>query len=59
MFSHSSDSSISTGERNVQAVKEELEKEGVEIVGEDVGGSTGRSVELSTRSGSLTIRKKI
>ncbi len=59
MFSNSSKSSINTGERNVEAVKEELEKKGIDLIGEDVGGTTGRSVELSTRSGSMTIRKKI
>lgn len=59
MFTHTSESSINTGERNVQAVQRELEKEDVELVGEDVGGSIGRSVEFSTRTGSLTVKKKI
>ena len=59
MFSHSKDTSLDTGKRNAKAVKEELEDKDIELIGEDVGGNTGRSVELSTSSGSLTIRKKI
>lgn len=59
MFSHSNKTSLSTGKRNAEAAKRVLEEVGINIVGEDLGGSTGRSVELSTRTGTLTIRKRI
>jgi chemotaxis protein CheD len=44
------------GKRNVQAAKDELEKLGVPIVAEDVGGERGRTVVFDTGTGSLTIR---
>ncbi|MFW5924150.1 MAG: chemotaxis protein CheD [archaeon] len=44
------------GSRNVQAAKDELEKLGVPIVAEDVGGGRGRTVEFDTSTGVLTIR---
>ena len=45
------------GKRNVTAAKEELEKLGVPIVAEDVGGAKGRTVEFTPGSGTLTIKK--
>ena len=59
MFSHSNKTSLSTGKRNAEAAKKKLEDAEINIVGEDLGGNTGRSVELSTRTGTLTIRKRI
>lgn len=44
------------GQRNVQAAKAELDKLGVPIVAEDVGGAMGRTVEFDTGTGTLTIR---
>jgi chemotaxis protein CheD len=44
------------GNRNVDAAKEELEKLGVPIVGEDVGGKRGRTVEFDVSTGILNIR---
>jgi chemotaxis protein CheD len=44
------------GNRNVAAAKDELDKLGVPIVGEDVGGDKGRTVEFDTGTGALTIR---
>ncbi len=43
------------GERNVTAVREQLAAVGVPIVGEDVGGTVGRTVAFSTSDGSMTI----
>lgn len=44
------------GDRNVQAAREELEKLGVPIVAEEVGGSKGRTVEFDSVTGTLSIR---
>ncbi|WP_435360463.1 chemotaxis protein CheD [Haloarchaeobius sp. DFWS5] len=44
------------GKRNVKAAKEELAKLGVPIVGEDVGGQRGRTVEFDVTTGVLSIR---
>lgn len=44
------------GKRNVGAAREELEKLGVPIVAEEVGGQQGRTVEFDTGTGTLSIR---
>lgn len=44
------------GQRNVEAAREELEKLGVPIVAEEVGGQEGRTVEFDTETGILSIR---
>lgn len=44
------------GERNVHAVKKALQKEGIRIVAEDVGGQKGRSMFVDSESGIVKIR---
>jgi chemotaxis protein CheD len=44
------------GPRNVEAVKKELASLKISIVGEDVGGSSGRTIEFNPKSCMLTIR---
>lgn len=44
------------GTRNVVAAKAELEKLGVPLVAEDVGGDRGRTVEFTPRSGTLVVK---
>ncbi len=44
------------GQRNIQAAKEELEKLGVPLVAEDVGGTHGRTVEFTPGTGVLTVK---
>ncbi|MFP8955233.1 chemotaxis protein CheD [Natrialbaceae archaeon A-CW3] len=44
------------GQRNVDAAKEELEKLGVPLLAEDVGGKYGRTVEFTPGTGTLTVR---
>ncbi|MDY7081049.1 MAG: chemotaxis protein CheD, partial [Halobacteria archaeon] len=51
-----SNSEGSVGERNVEAVREKLEDEGIPIVAEDVGGDYGRSVEFDVMTGELMIK---
>lgn len=45
----------SIGERNVEAVRRTLEEFDVALIGEDVGGDEGRTVEF-TVDGTLTVR---
>ena len=45
----------SIGDRNVEAVRTVLEDRDVPVLGEDVGGDEGRTVEVD-RSGAFTIR---
>jgi len=44
------------GERNVLAARKELEKLGVPVTAEDVGGERGRTVEFDAETGTLSIR---
>ncbi|WP_207588605.1 chemotaxis protein CheD [Halomontanus rarus] len=44
------------GKRNIAAAREELEKLGVPIIAEDVGGTDGRTVEFTPDSGKLTVK---
>lgn len=54
-FSGSNDV-LRIGERNAEAVKMILQKEGIKIVAEDIGGSHGRTVELILDSGIYKIK---
>ena len=44
------------GKRNVAAARRELEKLGVPIVAEDVGGAHGRTVEFTPGTGTLIVK---
>jgi chemotaxis protein CheD len=44
--------------RNVVSAKEKLKQEGIRLVGECVGGSIGRSVELALDTGIITVKTK-
>lgn len=44
------------GERNVEQVKATLQKLGIRIIGEDTGGTHGRTIEFSGETGILYVR---
>lgn len=44
------------GNRNIIAVKAAMEKEGISIISEDVGGSKGRSMFANADTGEISIR---
>ncbi|MCU4752733.1 chemotaxis protein CheD [Natrialbaceae archaeon A-CW2] len=44
------------GKRNIDAARKELEKLGVPLVAEDVGGKHGRTVEFTPDTGKLIVR---
>jgi chemotaxis protein CheD len=56
MFAEALPRTACLGERNVTAVKAALEKAGIPLRGEDVGGASGRSVFFDTQDGSLIVR---
>lgn len=57
MFKFTSDKdSMRIGPRNVEAVKEVLKKNGIPIVAEDTGGSSGRTIEFNPATSKLNIR---
>ncbi len=43
------------GERNIEAVKEQLKKLGLKAKAEDLGGNNGRTVRLDVESGQVTV----
>jgi chemotaxis protein CheD len=47
---------IGMGDRNVKAVKEELNRLGIKIIAEDVGGNYGRTLVFNPESGELLIK---
>ncbi|KAF0825831.1 chemotaxis protein CheD [Cytobacillus firmus] len=57
MFQYSSGSDLMRiGPRNVEAVKKELYSLKIAILGEDVGGHSGRTIEFNPESGELMVR---
>jgi chemotaxis protein CheD len=50
------DLSRTIGQRNVQAAHETLEELGIKLLGEDVGGCFGRTVEFDLDSGEVLLR---
>lgn len=56
-FSNNSNNDLLTiGERNIEAVLETLKDLGIKLVGQDVGGSFGRSIDFYSETGALHIR---
>ncbi|MEE8046386.1 MAG: chemotaxis protein CheD [Dehalococcoidia bacterium] len=43
------------GDRNIKAVKEQLETLGLKAIAEDLGGNNGRTVRLDVESGRVTV----
>lgn len=57
MFQFTSDKdTMRIGPRNVEAVKNELQKNGIPIVAEDTGGNSGRTIEFDPATSKLMIR---
>ncbi len=52
----SSDSTMNIGRRNISAVREELERNNIEIIAEEVGDNVGRTVLFNTDDGSVVIK---
>ncbi|PWA13527.1 chemotaxis protein CheD [Pueribacillus theae] len=58
MFQFKSDMDLMRiGHRNVLAVKEHLKKFKIELIAEDVGGNSGRTIEFDPETSILTVRK--
>lgn len=57
MFNFSDVSMISDiGKRNGIAVKKALEKEGIRVIAEDIGGSKGRTMIFDAENGEVTLK---
>jgi len=54
--SHNPDAEGGIGARNVQAGRQVLDRFGIPLVGEDVGGNRGRTIELDLTTGLLRVR---
>lgn len=46
------------GTKNISSAREKLDKAGIAIIGECVGGAQGRSLEFSVASGIVTVKTK-
>lgn len=55
MFPPTEDFSDTIGKKNYTAVIDALKKLGVPILGEEIGGTTGRSLELELNSGKVSV----
>jgi chemotaxis protein CheD len=56
MFQFGSSDTIRIGPRNVEAVKQELQRLSIPITAEDTGGSSGRTIEFNPTLSMLSIR---
>ena len=56
MFQFGSSDTIRIGPRNVEAVKKELQRLSIPLIAEDVGGSSGRTIEFDPTTSLLNIR---
>lgn len=57
MFQFTSDNdTMRIGPRNVEAVKNELRKNGIPIIAEDTGGNSGRTIEFDPVTSKLLVR---
>lgn len=52
----SNQASMRIGPRNIEAVKEELKRNGIPLVAEDTGGNSGRTIEFDPATSKLHIR---
>ena len=56
MFTDDGESITAIGDQNIRSVLQSLESERIPLVGEDVGGQHGRSVEFRLDSGRLIVK---
>lgn len=56
MFSTMSDEIMDIGQRNINAARKTLKKEGIRIVGENVGGTCGRTIYFDLKTGKIEVR---
>ena len=59
MFPNIEHGDLKPGEDNIASVRKKLKKESIRLVGEAVGGTSGRSIEFSTVTGIVTIKIKL
>lgn len=56
MFSFMGHETLDVGSRNIEAARDTLEKEGIELIAEDIGGNCGRTIAFDTESGRITVQ---
>jgi chemotaxis protein CheD len=57
MFPNMRSDTLSIGEKNIEAVKSALAANKVRLLGEDVGGSSGRRISFNVITGVATVRR--
>ena len=56
MFAGIKGNTMDIGARNIAAVKKKLKEERIKIVGEDLGGSNGRTIRFDLVSGKVLVK---
>jgi chemotaxis protein CheD len=56
MFYFNGENSHGIGEQNIAYMQENLRKEGVPLIGKDIGGHHGRSIEFYLDSGRVIVK---
>lgn len=56
MFQFGSSDTIRIGPRNIEAVKTELKRLSIPILAEEIGGSSGRTIEFDPSTSKLSVR---
>jgi chemotaxis protein CheD len=59
MFAALLSTGINMGQRNIDATRTALERLGIPVVAEDVGGEYGRSVRVTAATGAMTVRSLV
>jgi chemotaxis protein CheD len=59
MFPDVQGRSVRVGEKNVEAIKAQLEVVGTRVVAEDIGGSVGRAVSFDLSNGIVQVRTSL
>jgi chemotaxis protein CheD len=57
MFAFMGHETLDIGRRNIESARDTLKGEGVRIVAEDVGGSTGRTISFDSKTGVIELKK--
>lgn len=55
MFEYDGDKQPGIGERNISGIRDILKKEGIPVIGKDIGGCHGRSVRFWLNSGRVVV----
>ncbi len=59
LFSNKNPSLFSIGDKNIKAIKNKLNKEGIKISALSIGGTVGRQVEFDLKNGIIKVVSRV